>query len=251
MLCARLIFLALVCAATGLAADSAESLVRDALAAEAKLDSTRALERFLAADRAQPDNPLILQKIARQYSDLEVDAVSPAEKKKLAQHALGYAQRAVVLDPKNPVNVLSLAICHGKLGVHSDTRTKIEYSRLVREEAARALALDPDYAWAHHVLGRWHYEVATLGGTTKFFVRLIYGGLPDASVAEAVKHLSRAEQLDPRTVAHPLELGFALLAAGENETARAAFARGLALPSREKQDETAKARARAALEKLR
>jgi hypothetical protein len=26
----------------------------------------------------------------------------------------------------------------------------------VKEEAERALALDPNYAWAHHVIGRWH-----------------------------------------------------------------------------------------------
>ena len=49
------------------------------------LDSQRALELFLAADRAKPNDAAILQKIARQYSDLEVDAASPTEKMKFAQ----------------------------------------------------------------------------------------------------------------------------------------------------------------------
>jgi tetratricopeptide (TPR) repeat protein len=235
--------------ASGGAAD-ADTLIRDAVAAEARLDSRRALELLLAADQAKPNDASILQKIARQYSDLILDLNDIEEKKRYARIALEYSLRAVELDPKNPVNVLSLAICHGKLAIYSDVRTKVEYSRLVQEEAAQALALDPNYAWAHHVLGRWNYEVASLGAATRLVVRLVYGGLPAASCAAGIEHLSRAVELEPGQLAHQLELGFAYLAAGEKEKARAQFTKGLAMPSREKQDESAKQRAREALARL-
>ncbi len=246
----RLLLLLVSLAASSGFAATAEALMKAGLAAEAHLDTAAALQLFLAADQARPNDAFILQKIARQYSDSVVDTRNDEEKQRLAQTALDYALRAVELDPKNPENVLSLAICHGKLAVYSDTRTKIEYSRLVREEAERALALDPGYDWAHHVLGRWHYEVASLGATTRFFVRLAYGGLPPASKAEAISHLEQAVSLAPQTLVHHLELGFALLSAGRESDARAAFACGLALPSREKHDEDAKARARRALARL-
>ena len=42
------------------------------------------------------------------------------------------------------------------------------------EHFEKAVALDPDYDWAHHVLGRWHYEVAELGGTKRLVVRLFF-----------------------------------------------------------------------------
>jgi tetratricopeptide (TPR) repeat protein len=232
----------------GAAPDSA--LVREALDTEAQLDSARALELFLQADREQPNQPFILQKIARQYSDLVVDQTTPDAKKRFAQTALDYALRAVALEPENPVNVLSLAICHGKLAVYSDTRTKVKYSRLVHEEAERALALDPNYAWAHHVLGRWHHEVADLGSTARFFVRLFYGGLPSASVAKSIAHLQRAVELEPEELNHALELGFALAAAGRVAEARASWEQGLSMPSRAKHDDSSKQRARAALENL-
>ena len=224
-------------------------LVQAALAAEARLESARALELFLEAERELPHNAFILQKIAQQYSDLVVDQATAEEKKRFAQTALDYALRAVALAPDNPVNVLSLAICHGKLALYSDTRTKVKYSRLVREEAERSLALDPDYAWAHHVLGRWHHEVAALSGTARLIVRLFYGGLPSASVERAIEHLDRAVALEPQELNHHLELGFALAAAGRAADARAAWERGLAMPSRAKHDESSKQRARAALEK--
>jgi tetratricopeptide (TPR) repeat protein len=231
-------------------ADPIRLLLDEALAAEARLDSRAALQLYEQAEAARPKDAFILQKIARQYSDLVVEQPDVEAKKHYAQTALDYAQRAVALQPDNAVNVLSLAVCHGKLAVYSDTKTKIRYSRLVKEEAERALALDPTYAWAHHLLGRWHYEVADLGATSKLFVRLLYGGLPPASFDEGIRHLRRATELEPDELNHWLELGFAHAAAGRTDAARVEWTRGLAMPSRSKHDEPAKQRARAALARL-
>lgn len=242
----RALLLALALSALVARADPG-ALLRDALAAEARLDSGRALELFLQLQPQRPADAFVAQKIAQQYSDLIVDLGDPEEKRRHARLALEWAERAASLDPRNAVAVLSVAVAHGKLATYSDTRTKVKYSRLVREEAERALALDPGYAWAHHVLGRWHREVAALGATARFFVKLFYGGLPDASVAEAVRHLERAVALEPDDLNHHLELGFAYAAADQPGKARAAWEHGLALPNRGKHDEPAKRRAREAL----
>jgi len=244
-----LLVAALACVSPSLAAD-ADALVRDALAAEARFDSRTALEFFLQADAARPNDPVILQKIARQYSDLTFDLTDPAEQKRDCLAALAYAQRAVALAPHNAVNVLSLAICYAKIGLYSDTRTKIANSRLVKDYAEQALALDPDYSYAHHVLGQWHHEVASIGLTARLFVHLVYGGLPPASTAEGVKHLRRAVALMPQLPSHHAELGFALLADGQRDAARREFEQALALPKREKYDDESRRRAREALAKL-
>lgn len=250
----RLLLLAGISGGAGPTLRAAESdpaaLVRDALAAEARLDPQRALDLFLAAEKARPEDPFILQKIARQYSDLADTLPTPDAQRQAVTTALTYAERAVALAPGDAVNVLSLAICYGKLGTLGDTRAKVAYSRQVKDAAERALALDPGYAWAHHVLGRWHHEVVAIGASARFFVRLFYGGLPSASQAEAVRHLERAVALEPGELAHHLELGLALLAAGQPAPARVSLIRGLGMPSRAPYDEPAKARARAALARL-
>jgi tetratricopeptide (TPR) repeat protein len=233
-----------------LRANEVEAVLAQAQAAEARLDTARALELYFAADRLRPDDARILQKIAQQLSDMSLQMGDDAQIREQARKALGYAMRAVELEPNNALNVLSLAVCHGKMAVYSDTRMKIRYSRLVKQDAERAVAIDPDFDWAHHVLGRWHHEVAELGFTTRFFVRLIYGGLPGASREKAIAHLKKAVELAPLRVPHHLELGFAYLAAGKKKDARRCFERGLALPSKERYDEPAKTRAREALEKL-
>jgi tetratricopeptide (TPR) repeat protein len=244
------VLLLLILAVPGFAAAENPSLVDEALAAEARLDSARALELFQAADAAKPGDAFILQKIAKQYSDMVPDQTSDAAKKELATRALGYAQRSFELEPTNAVYALSLAICHGHLAVVGDVRTKVEYSRLIKDEAERSLQLDPTYAWAHHLLGRWHYEVASLNSVARFFARILYGGIPPASVEQGIAHLKQATELEPDELNHWIDLGFAYAAAGQKDAARAAWEHGLAMPDRGKHDPVAKRRARDALAKL-
>ncbi len=247
----RLLLIALCLPAAGHATGAGrEDRLRAAEAAERAFDARRALELYLEAEKAGASDAAVLQRIARHYSDLSSEQPTRELQRDYAQRALAYSQRAVELDSRNAVYVLSVAISYGKLAIASTTREKVRYSRLVRDEAERALRLDPRYAWAHHILARWHLEVAKLGGASRAVVGLFYGGLPAASVSDAVNHLESAIELEPDELQHYLELGFAYIAAGDAAKARAAFEKGLALPSRARIDDPAKARAREALARL-
>lgn len=228
-------------------ARDADALVADGLAAEAAHDTARALELFLAADAARPNDAFILQKISRQYSDSTIDTPDLDEKRRRIEQALAYSRRSLELEPDNAVYALSVAICYGKLGLYSNARGRVENARHVKTYAERALELDPRYDWACHILGRWHHEVASLGATQRWLVKLIFGGLPDASPATAVALLQRAVELAPANPSHHIELGFAYLAARQADLARAAWTTGLSLPSLEKHDDEAKQRARKAI----
>lgn len=231
--------------------EDVNALIAQAKAAEARFDSAAALQLFLKADAAKPNDPYILQKLARQCSDAANDVADLEERKRLCLQALDYSQRATALDSKDAVNVLSIAICYGKLALLTDSvRTKIEYSRKMIDYAQQAVALDPNYDYAHHIIGRWNYEVASLGAGTRFVVRLVYGGLPPASTAEAVRQLTRATELSPTLPSHRVELGFALLADGQRDAARKTFEQALAMKPVEKYDQEAFRRAREALAKL-
>lgn len=243
----RCLLAVLLLLAWPVAARDAATLIAEGLAAEEAHDTARALELFLAADEAKPNDAFILQKISKQYSDSTIDTADVAEKRRRVEQALAYAQRSLELEPDNAVYALSVAICHGKLGLYSNARGRVESARQVKSYAERALALDPRYDWACHVLGRWHHEVAGLGATQRWLVKLIFGGLPDASPATAVELLGRAVELAPDNPSHHIELGFAYLAANQSDLARTAWTTGLSLPSLEKHDDQAKQRARKAL----
>jgi len=247
----RRLCLLCLCPLVGIAVPAdADTLVKEANAAEARFDAKAALELYLKADAARPNDPFILQKIARQYSDLTFDLAERTDQRRDCEQALAYAQRAHQLAPNSSENVLSLAICYAKIGFYSDTRTKIENSRLVKDYAEQALALDPNNDFAHHVLGQWNYEVASVGAAKRLLVKLIYGGLPPASTADGVKHLQRAVELAPEIPAHHVELGLALLADGQREAGERELKKAIELPRKLKYDDEAKHRAREALEKL-
>ncbi len=228
-----------------------DPLVRDALAAESIGSPGRALTLFLKADAARPRNAFILQKISKQYSDLSEDVADPAEKQRLCTLALGFATRATELEPNQADNVLSIAICYGKLALLGNTRTRVRNTRLVKEYAERAVALDPKNPLAHHVLGRWNFEVARTSGTMRFLAGVVYGELPPASLAEAIRHFRRAAELEPQSPLHLVELGFALQANGDLDTARTAWAKALKLNPDDRYETDALNRAREALAKAR
>jgi tetratricopeptide (TPR) repeat protein len=175
-------------------------LIRKGDALDAINDNRNALPIFLEADKADPNNAEILRRIAKQYAELVVDAKSKAEQKSFAEQSVEYGKRAVSADSKNALAHLSLAICYGKLTFCCDNRTKVECSKLVREETIKSIELDPKNDFAYHMLGRWNYELANMNGALRLIATMIYGGLPAASNEEAVKYFQKAIALDPDRV---------------------------------------------------
>lgn len=217
------------------------------LNAEARLEPVAALDFFRRVDAVRPDDPFVLQKIAQQLSDAAFLEPDPAETERLTREALDFAERTAQLDPNAAVNRLSLAVLYGRLAGYEDVGTKVEYARLIKHEAELARELDPDYAWAYHVLGRWHREMSTIGGARRVIASLFYGGWSRASSKEAVELLERAVELEPDSVAHRVELGFAYAADGRDELAREQWQSSLELETKRLYDPAAKKQALEAL----
>lgn len=226
------------------------ALVREGDAFDAKLDNAHALELYLQAEQQGANDAETLYRIARQYALTMNDAPSEEAQKQRGEKALAYAKRAIAADPDNAKAQLSAAICYGRLVSHVSTRTKVEYSRLIKQHADAALKLDPSDSYAWHVLGAWNYELAQMGGVTRALVKVVYGAIPPASNEEAVRLFSKAVELAPQRVSHHVELGRAYLASGRKDEARAELRQALALPNREKDDPESKRRATEALSKL-
>ncbi|HEU5078777.1 MAG TPA: tetratricopeptide repeat protein [Opitutaceae bacterium] len=224
-------------------------LIRHGVDAERRGDVAEALNYFRQADSARPDDAFILQKISKQLSDSTDDLTDPKQQLELARQAMDYSKRAVALEPKSAVNLVSLAVCYGHIARWGATGERVEASRLVKKFAEQALAIDPNYAWAHHVLGRWNEEVADVGGPTRALAGLFYGGLPSGSIEEAIAQLKKAIALDPTSASHHIALGFVYWNSGDKTNARAELEKGLTLPPHEKHDLTLQRRTRELLKK--
>ena len=228
-------------------AQSAGDLLRAGDELDTKNRNQEAVDIYLKADALQPNDAEVLRRIAKQYPLLVVSESRAPENRKLASKAVDYARRAVKSDPGNAIAHLTLSICYGKAAFLESARRRIEMSRLIREEAETALRLDPglDYAW--HVLGRWNYELANFNAALRFLAGAIYGKLPDASNERAAECFEKAVAIQPDRVIHHVELGRTYAALGRNQESLVELKKGLSLPSREKDDNESKDRARKAL----
>jgi tetratricopeptide (TPR) repeat protein len=201
---------ALVCCSTmaSHAADnpSVSNLLSQAQAAENAGDTPGALKACLAADHLAPDNADILCRLAQQYCDSISAAPSTAAKKKLAEQALDCGFRAVKAAPQSAKAHVTVAVCYAKNFPYIDNQTRVNYSRQIKAESEKAIALDPKFDLAYHMLGRWEFEVSNMNFFIRGLVSVVYGGLPKASKQLAIEDFKKAVELAPGRIINYLQL---------------------------------------------
>ena len=117
------------------------------------------------------------------------------------------------------------------------------------DEARKTLELDPSNWRAYHVLGVWNREIATLGGFKKLGASLM-GGLPKASLQDAITNLEKADSLAPASIRNHLELARTYLKAHRDSDARAEYQKTVSLSPSEPRDPQLQRQARAELADL-
>lgn len=142
----------------------------------------------------------LLWRMARAEYDHGRVARTETDRKGRFEQAMTIAKKAIAADPENAGGYKWLAIAQGILAQESGTKRKIELSRGVKENIRLALARDPQDDFSLLVLGKWNYSVATLGFFSRAVVKVVYGGLPDASLVEAEKLLRQALLIQKRPI---------------------------------------------------
>ncbi len=217
-----------------------EELLRRADALDSGRDVSAALRLLETAEARFPDHTELLIRLAKQQSNLIFTAPTETEKKRLAALCLTTAERAVAADKANARARLAVGICLAKNFPHVDNRTKVNYSRRLKEESERAIELDPKLDLAYHMLARWHFEVAEMNSVLRAIAKLVYGGIPKGTLAEARKNFERAVALAPGRIIHRHQLAQALLAAGQKSGAIEQLQRCLKLDPMDVDDAEAK-----------
>lgn len=187
-----------------------------------------------------------LQQVSRSKG-ASLEAAAPLWRRASAQYELGrtsdnegersahyrrteeLAQQAIRVDPRGDEGYKWLAIALGAQAEDASVGTQIRLSRRVKENIEKALALDPDDDISLLVLSRWHYKVASLAPWTRAVVRVVYGGLPQASLQKAEELLLRAIGKKDRIV-HRYSLAKVYYQTGRREAALQQLRLALKLP---------------------
>ena len=127
----------------------------------------------------------------------------------------------------------------GRASLTMGKKERIRRAAVIRDEALRAVALDPRHDGAYHILGRWNAEIMRLSGLSRFFAKSLLGAgiFGKASWEEAIGDMEKAVALDPGRIYHRLELAEIYVDRKRYEDARGELARIRGLPDREIGDE--------------
>jgi tetratricopeptide (TPR) repeat protein len=82
----------------------------------------------------------------------------------------------------------------------------VDYSREIKARTEKAIELDPQEDVAYHMLGRWHFEVASMNPLIKGIAKLFYGSLPKGTYDLAAANFQKAAELAPGRIIHRHEL---------------------------------------------
>ncbi len=210
---------------------------------DARQEVPAALRLLEDADHRFPNQAEILFRLAKQQSNQIFEAKTEPEKKRLAALCLATAELAVAADPNHAQARLSVGICLAKNFPYVDNQTKVNYSRRLKEETERAIALEPKLDLAYHMLARWHFEVAEMNFILRGIAKLVYGGIPNGTLAAARTNFEQAIALAPGRIIHRQQFAQTLLAMKRKADAIAQLQQCLTLQPVDKDDTEAQAEA--------
>lgn len=200
--------------------------------------AAEAFEALVAADSLDAEAnwraALALVDLGKPVPDQRKDRVRDS----LYRRSEALAERAVRLEPDNAQAHYALGLALGKAALTRSKKDRVHYAVRIREQALRALALDPDHDGALHILGRWHAEIRRLSKVEEFFARKFLGAgiFKEASWEEAVRHLERAVALRPDFIYHRIGLAEILVDVKRFSEASAHLDAVASLPTRDAMD---------------
>jgi tetratricopeptide (TPR) repeat protein len=166
------------------------------------------------------------------------DSVKSPARDSLYARAERLARRAVAADSAGADGHFALAAAVGRASLTMGKQERIRRARIIRDEAMRAIQLNPRHDGAYHILGRWNAEIMRLSGLSRFLAKRLLGAgiFGEASWEAAVSDMERAVALDPGRLYHHLELAEIYVDRKRYDDARAQLADMAALPDREIMD---------------
>jgi tetratricopeptide (TPR) repeat protein len=194
----KILFFLLLIVVTGVQAQDINILLKQADNFEKQQKEPEALETYKQILLQEPTNMRSLVKAAEMNISIGNRQTDNNNKKIYIETGYSFAKRAWNTDSSDADAAFVMGLVSGKMtDVETDNKKRMGYARDIKYYADKAVAINPDHAKGNFLLGRWHYEMSSLSGLKKAAVKVLYGGLPDASFEEAIRYMEKCKKLEP------------------------------------------------------
>ncbi len=206
-------------------------LLKEAAQQEAAMHENEAFLKYAEILRQEPSNLISLCKCSELSS--RIGARQPGKDKMEVYFiaARNYASAALRSNPNSSDANFVMALALGRLSLIAGTRERIILARNIKLYAEASIRLDPSNFKPYHVLGKWNFEVSDLNLAERSIAKIIYGGLPSASLKQSIYYFEKSRSLNPAFLLNYLELARAYHRNDENDKALSLLRNLLTLPN--------------------
>lgn len=229
----------------------AAALLREAERLEHAFRETDALQKYKEVLRHQPNNLTALCKASDLSSRIGHRQTNKQVQADHYRAAKAYADAALRANPHSPEANFVMSVAMGRMAMLTGGKEKIQYVNEIRRYAENTLKYDPNNFKAYHVLGKWHYEVSNLNSFERTMARVLFGGLPKASLRDAIAYYEKSRSLEPAFSINYLELAKAYRRNHEEKKAIDMLTRLQTIPNKIEDDARIKREGKELLKELR
>ena len=158
-------------------------------------------QAFIKIERLYNNHPNEIDavyRMARSVFDKAEQETNIEIQKKYYYNGFEYAKKALKIAPENGYANFWYAAFIGKIGELEGNKQKILNSYEVEKYGMKAIELEPEYDACHHLMGRWHFELADLSWVERSIANLVYDSPPRGSYDIAISFFKNAIQIDSR-----------------------------------------------------
>ena len=189
-----------------ISAQDYNAFIKEADRLETIPNEKAALAKFKEALKLQPTSLYALTKCSELYCRVGGREKNTKVRDEYYATAQTYAKTALRLHPNSDEANVAMAFSIAKTLMLKSGKEKIIAVKELKSYGDKAVIQNPKNFKAWHVLGKWNYEVSNLNALEKVAVKIIYGGLPAASLNNSIMYYEKAKSLAPLFTLNYLEL---------------------------------------------
>jgi tetratricopeptide (TPR) repeat protein len=168
-----------------------------------KFDNLNAIKKYEQAYKIESNNFEILLKLTRTYNDIGEELkelFKRDEAESYINKAVKFAELFKQKYPDSAAVYAYLALSYGNRAMYVGGKDKIKYAHKIKNNAAKALKMNPDDILPYIILGIYNRQVAGLNWIERTFANTFLGDVPEGSYDEAIKMFNLALKLKPNAV---------------------------------------------------
>ncbi|MBW7892810.1 MAG: hypothetical protein H3C48_17655 [Chitinophagaceae bacterium] len=225
-------------------------LLSEAAKLEKDLKEKEALDVYQSILKIQPGQIDALCKSAELTARIGDRLKTKEQKSAYFKTAKSFAEKALNQKQNVAEAYYVMAYTDLKLASVSKAKEKAGYLRDVKFLTDSALLYNPNHAGALYLLGKWNIETLNLNMAEKAAIKVIFGGMPPASLEKAIEEFEKSRSANQWMVITYLDLAKAYVQNHETGKAIDVLKKMVRMPPRTEDDEDLKAEGRALLASL-